>query len=59
MLKLLKQINLKKIIFILTLSLPFINANAQIIIQDTLSGKKKQINFGAKILFLIIFRFCT
>lgn len=51
MLKLLKQINLKKIIFILTLSLPFINANAQIIIQDTLSGKKKQINFGAKIFY--------
>lgn len=51
MLKLSQHINLIKIIFFCTLSLPFINVNAQIIIQDTLSGKKKEINFGAKVFY--------
>lgn len=51
MLKLSEHINLIKIIIFFTLSLPFISVNAQVIIQDTLSGKKKEINFGAKILY--------
>jgi len=51
MLNLLQQINLKKIIFLFTFSLLFINLNGQIIIQDTLSGKKKEINFGTKIFY--------
>ena len=51
MLNLLQQINPKKIIFLFTLSLLFINLNGQIIIEDTLSGKKKEINFGTKIFY--------
>lgn len=48
---LLCQINLIKVICFFILSLAFINVNGQIIIQDTLSGKKKEINFGDKIFY--------